>query len=92
MSRSKEEKAEILADLRDSPAWDFFANEFVARLLVAAGEDILESSRPGTGTNESAHAAALYASGKRDGMLDLIAAVYGDSPVPEHLRKQRSTL
>jgi hypothetical protein len=79
-----EEQQETLADLRDTPAWDYFANTFAVELLEARSVEVLEYAEHG------ATVPAAYAKGRRDGVLDLIVAVYGDSKnVPEQFKQLR---
>jgi len=84
MSKRTEYEDEFLADLRDSPAWAYFVNSVAAPLIAARENTALKSC-----VNADA-VVGTYAVGMRDGMLDLLLAVYGDhDSIPETIKNLR---
>ncbi len=89
MAKLNEDDIELLTDLRESPGFEFFVEKIVKGLLDNQATAILDHIR-----NEAPQK-ALYETGRRDGILDVIGALYKHSGVevaPPHLKELRRTL
>lgn len=83
MTKYNDDQKELLAELRESPAWEFFAKAVIMPMIEARGQDILSNCAP-----DGSRELTVFNAGARSALVLVLAELYPDK-VPEHIANLR---